>query len=316
MDGPHIDLLTLRGFCILMEERSVSRAAFRLGVKQPMMSRMLAKLRAYFEDSLLVWSGGHMVPTPRALVLDNEVRAILATMARISSPVQSFDPLSSRFTFKLVATGHLESTLLASVMAVIAARAPGIQVEVRPPDRFHDTSALEKGEIDFLVGWTVPPTPSLRSRLLFTDKLVCIARAGHPELRDGNLTYEKYVNLDHVQFDIRGRTTTELLLHDCLAKNGHQAKVKFRVQNFLTVAEIVANSDLIATVSNRFAITALTQFSLKAFEPPVRLPPMQNRVFWHERMHADPCSSWFRKLLADTAKRSDGLGRVRRLQTE
>jgi DNA-binding transcriptional LysR family regulator len=303
MDRPDIDLLTLRSFCILMEERSVSRAAFKLGVKQPMMSRMLAKLRAYFEDSLLVWSGGHMVPTPRALVLDNEVRQILATMARISSPVQSFDPLSSRFTFKLVATGYLESTFLANVMAVIAARAPGIQVEVRPPDRFHDTSALEKGEIDFLVGWTVPPTPTLRSRLLFTDKLVCIARAGHPELRDGNLTYEKYVKLDHVQFDVRGRTTTELLLHEYLAKKGHQANVKFRVQNFLTVAEIVANSDLIATVSNRFAMTALTQYSLNTFEPPIRLPPMQNRVFWHERMHADACSSWFRKLLADTAKK-------------
>jgi DNA-binding transcriptional LysR family regulator len=303
MDRPDIDLLTLRSFCTIMEERSVSRAAFKLGVKQPMMSRMLAKLRTYFNDSLLVWSGGHMVPTPRALVLDNEVRLILATMERISSPVQSFDPGSSKFTFKLVATGYLESTLLAKVMAAIAAQAPGIQVEVRPPDRFNDTSALEKGAIDFLVGWTVPPTPTLRSRLLFTDKVVCIARAGHPELQDGNLTYEKYVKLDHVQFDVRGRTTTELLLQECLAQKGHRPNVKFRVQNFLTVAEIVANSDLIATLSRRFATSVLTPYGLKAFEPPIRLPPMQNRVFWHERMHADPCSSWFRKLLAETAKK-------------
>jgi DNA-binding transcriptional LysR family regulator len=82
-----------------------------------------------------------MVPTPRALVLDNEVRQILATMERISSPVQSFNPISSKFTFKLVATGYVENMFLGKVMAAIAARAPGIQVEVRPPDRFHDTSA-------------------------------------------------------------------------------------------------------------------------------------------------------------------------------
>jgi DNA-binding transcriptional LysR family regulator len=302
MDNPDIDLFALRSFCVLMEERSVSRAAFRLGVKQPTMSRMLAKLRSYFGDSLLVWAGGHMVPTPRALFLEGEVRPILSTMTRISTPATPFAPNSSEQTFRLVATGYIENVYLAKVMAKIAARAPGIKIEIQSPNRFNDAAALEKGEVDFLVGWNTAAGPTLRSRLLFNDKIVCIARADHPALRDDRMTLELFTTLSHVQFDIPGRTTTELLVQENLAESGHRLNVKFRVQSFWTIAEVVANSDLVATVSKRFATSLLKTYALKILEPPLRLPPIQNRAFWHERMHTDPSSLWFRKLLAEVAK--------------
>jgi DNA-binding transcriptional LysR family regulator len=302
MDSADIDLFALRSFCVLMDERSVSRAAFRLGLKQPTMSRMLARLRVYFGDSLLVWAGGHMVPTPRALQLEGEVRQVITTMERISTRSQSFDPATSSGTLRLVATGYLESIFLVQVMAAIASQSPGTKLEVRPPDRPRDAAALEKGEIDFLVGWNTTPAPSLRSRVLFTDRLICIARADHPRLRDGKLTYEQYVTLPHVQFDVPGRTTTELLLQERLAQDGHQPNVRFRVQSLLTVANVVASSDLIATLSKRFATTLLGQYRLQILELPLRIPLMQNRAFWHERMHDDPRSRWFRKLLADVAK--------------
>jgi DNA-binding transcriptional LysR family regulator len=76
------------------------------------------------------------------------------------------------------------------------------------------------------------------------------------------------------------------------------------VQNSLTVAEIVANSDVIATVPGKFAARCLEQYSLKTFDLPFSLPPMQNRVYWHECMHSDARSRWFRRLLADIAKTS------------
>jgi hypothetical protein len=39
-------------------------------------------------------------------------------------------------------------------------------------------------------------------------------------------------------------------------------------------------------------------------ELPIRLPPMRNSVFWHERVQADPRNRWFRKLLVNVAKSS------------
>jgi DNA-binding transcriptional LysR family regulator len=305
MDTADIDLAALRSFCLLIEERSVSRAAARLGVHQPTMSRTLAKLRSYFGDPLLVWAGGHMVPTPRALELEVELRQVLVTMQRLSSPEQLFDPQSSETTIRLVATGYFENIFLARVMSEVAARAPGIEIETRPPDHLRDIAALENGQVDFLVGWNMKPAPILRSRLLFADELVCIARADHPELRDNTLTYEKFVRLPHVQYEIPGHTTTGQLLQERLSRDGHRQNVKFHVQSFITVAEVVSSSNLISTLSRRFVTRFLKDYPIKMLDLPIRLPPMRNSAFWHERMQSDPRSRWFRKLLAEVARRSN-----------
>lgn len=303
MNSADIDLSALRSFCALMDERSVSRAASRLGVRQSSMSRRLAHLRAYFADPLLVWAGGSMVPTPRALSLKSEIHHVVETMERLSTSAQSFDPVSTECTVVLAATGYMEHVFLGDVMKTVAARAARMEVRIRLPDRLGDVSAMGRGEIDFLVGWMTTPAPTLRSRLLFRDKLVCIARRAHPRLReDDSLTYEKYVELPHVQYDIPGKTTTERLLQERLSRDGHQQNIRYHVQNPLTVAHIVADSDLIATVPGRFANRCLEQYPLQIFDLPFSLPAMQNRVYWHECMHSDEHNRWFRGLLAESAK--------------
>jgi DNA-binding transcriptional LysR family regulator len=303
MDSIDVDLFALRSFCVLMDERSVSRAASRLGVGQSRMSRQLAQLRAYFADPLLVWAGGTMIPTPRALAVKDDLRQVVETLERLSSPPQNFDPATTQTTIVLVATGYMEHIFLTDVMNAVTAAAPGIGLKVRLPDRSQDVGALGRGEIDFLIGWMTAPAPTLRSRLLFKDKLVCIARAAHPNLRDG-LTYEQYLELPHVQYDIPGKTTTERLLQDRLARDGRQRNVKYHVQNPLTVAEIVANSDVIATVPEKFAARCREHYSLQTVDLPFSVPTVQNRAYWHESVHSDARNCWCRKILADVAKRT------------
>jgi|SRR5882757_133156 DNA-binding transcriptional LysR family regulator len=304
MDSTDIDLFALRSFCALIDERGVSRAASLLGVGQSRMSRQLAQLRTYFADPLLVWAGGSMVPTPRALALKDEIRQVVETMERLSSPQQAFDPALTETTVVLVATGYTEHIFLADVIKAIATRAPKTRVKIRLPDRLQDVNALGRGEVDFLVGWTTSPPPILRSRLLFEDQLVCIARAAHPRLRDDTLSYEKYIELAHIQYDIPGKTTTERLLQEHLSRNGHQQNIKYHVENPTTVAYTVANSDVIATVPKKFAARCVKQYALKMFDLPFSLPPMQDRAYWHECMHSDARNQWFRKLLAQVAKAS------------
>jgi DNA-binding transcriptional LysR family regulator len=300
MNTNDVDLFALRSFCVLMDERSVSRAASRLGVGQSRMSRQLAQLRAYFADPLLVWAGGTMIPTPRALGLKDELHRVVETLERLSSVVQTFDPVSTQTTITLVATGYVEHIFLTDVMNTVARCAPGIEVKVRLPDRPQDVSALGRGEIDFLIGWMTTPAPTLRSRLLFKDRLVCIARAAHPKLRHG-LTLEEYLELPHVQYDIPGKTTTELLVQERLARDGRRRNIRYHVLNPLTVVEIVANSDVIATVPEKFAARCRERYRLQSVDLPFSLPPVQNRAYWHESVHSDARSRWFRKLLADVA---------------
>ena len=61
-----IDLNLLALLDVLLTHRSVTRAAQAANLSQPAMSRALGRLRALFDDQLLVRGSNGLVPTPRA----------------------------------------------------------------------------------------------------------------------------------------------------------------------------------------------------------------------------------------------------------
>ena len=61
-----LDLNLLVALDALLSERSVTRAAQRVGLSQPGMSNALGRLRRLFDDPLLVRQGATLVPTARA----------------------------------------------------------------------------------------------------------------------------------------------------------------------------------------------------------------------------------------------------------
>ena len=55
-----VDLNLLKALDVLLQERSVTRAAHRLALTQPTMSAALRRLRALFDDELLLRDAGGM----------------------------------------------------------------------------------------------------------------------------------------------------------------------------------------------------------------------------------------------------------------
>src|SRR5204863_3117551 len=86
------DLNLLVVFEVLMLERSVTRAAERLGRTQSAISHSLSRLREQLGDPLLVRGGRSMEPTAFALDLIDQARPILRSIQRVLSPRQVFDP--------------------------------------------------------------------------------------------------------------------------------------------------------------------------------------------------------------------------------
>src|SRR5688572_26260842 len=69
----HLDLNLLAALDALLQERHVTRAAERIGLSQPAMSRALGRLRRIFNDSILVRVGNELYPTPYATELIDPV---------------------------------------------------------------------------------------------------------------------------------------------------------------------------------------------------------------------------------------------------
>ena len=79
-----IDLNLLTSLDALLDQRSVTLAARRLGLTQPAVSHALRRLRDLLGDELLVRTAAGMRPTPRALELRPAVRAALDAADRKS----------------------------------------------------------------------------------------------------------------------------------------------------------------------------------------------------------------------------------------
>lgn len=296
-----VDLHLLRCFDVLMYTRSVSRAAQQLNVSQPAMSRSLDRLRKAFADPLLVRSRHGMVPTVHANALHAKTREILSTVESLFDPSEDFDPRATDKTFVICATEYIVYALLPRVVHQLEAMGSSVSLDVRTPHRDHLFEWLESGEVDVMVGYILDPQPTLRSRLLFRDRLVCIARREHPRVR-GSLTVDQYRQLGHARPGLVGGAMSEQLIDSATARLGFAPDIRLNVKNYLTIPFVVANSDLIATIPYKLAQGFAEQQQLQILEPPIELPEFRYALYWHERRQQEQPHSWLRKALAQSAQ--------------
>src|SRR5438132_11765881 len=127
---PSLEVASLRCLITLLRERSVSRAAHHLDLSQPAVSHMLARLRRYFDDPLLVRSGQGMLPTPRALELSDEAHAIVEAMDRLSQVRQVFNPAKEERAFVITLPEFLERVLAPPLLERLQREAPNVAVEM------------------------------------------------------------------------------------------------------------------------------------------------------------------------------------------
>lgn len=292
------DLSLLRVFLVLMDELSVSRAAERCDMSQPTMSRALARLRTLFHDPLLTRTGGHMVPTARALGLAAQVRGVIEGFENLTRRPDAFDPATSDRTFVLTAPELGERMLMPGLLRRLRSEAPQARLEVRAPDPDRAYALLESGEVDLRIAWLPRPPPSLRSMPLFQDELVCIAAADHPSVQ-GGLTLEQFLSLPHARTLGITHITTSRAIDEAVERIGRKLERAFLVQNFLTVPSALAGTDVLATLPRSQALTFARQYPLQVLAPPLRLPRIRYAAYWHERSQADVGHRWFRRMLGE-----------------
>lgn len=293
-----IDLNLLATLDALLQEGSVTGAARRLGLSVTATSHALARLRDRLEDPILVRAGRGMVLTPRAEEMRDKARAALVDATAVLSKQRPFAASELQRTFSVHATDHVLAVLGCALDRVVRAEAP--QADVRfLPNAADDAAVLREGAIDAAVGIYGALPPEMRTRPLFTDRLVCVVRDGNPRVGK-RLTLEDYAGLDHVQVAPRGRPGG--YVDECLAELGVSRRVARAVPYFLSGLLLVAETDYVLTVSERVAGAFASRLGLRMLEPPLALRPYQLSLLWHPRMDGDAAHQWFRQAFVRAAK--------------
>jgi len=298
MDIKRIDFNLLVTLDTLLVERSVSRAAQRLNLSQPALSAQLARLREMLGDPLFVPSHRGMTPTPLALGMQAPLAAALAQLRDVVTSARAFDPARDEFTVHVACSDYVQSALLLDFTLALRAEAPGLRIALRAADSARLEAQMEKGEIDLAVLTPEGIAESLRSRPLFTERYVFIARRGHPALRRP-LDTQRFCELEHVMVSPRGGSFTTPV-DEVLDAQGLRRRVVVSASTFHSVLDLVERSDLVALVPAR--MVEGRNVRVRVLAPPLPVPGFAIHMAWHDRNHRDAVQRWVRERLVAFAR--------------
>ncbi len=295
MNGLDLDLNLLVTLDALLTERSVTRAARRLGVTQPAVSHRLRALREHLGDPLLVGARRDLVLTERARAIAGPLaQALIDARAALRSGAP-FDPGSSERSF-VVGTSDLgEIVVIPRVLEYLRAEAPGVTMLLRPPWPAPE-ARLASGDLDLVVGAPLAPLAGLVRQVVGHDEFVVLARQGHPALRRGRLSLDAFVTASHVM--VTTGTVLGSVVDEELTRRKLRRQVAVQVAHFVSAPFLVARSDLLMTVNRSFAQEFCRHLPLLSLDHPLDLPGFDVVMTWHERLQKDGAHTWFRALAA------------------
>ncbi|OKO91385.1 LysR family transcriptional regulator [Bradyrhizobium sp. NAS80.1] len=294
-----IDLNLLVHLGALLTERSVTRAAARVGIGQSAMSHNLARLRELFSDELLTRGPEGMRLTPRAVTLLEPVQAMLAQVEALVSHEQTFDPATAVRTFRFGLPDSMEILFMPALLARMREVAPGIHLRLYNFDASRLLDDLDADEMDIAIGYDAFEQGQLhhKRRKLFTESYVCMFDAEKTGITPP-ISLDDYVRLPHVLTSLRPARNARGIVDEALEKLGLRRSVALTTPRFLTVPSLVARAPVIVTIQSRLARRFAAELGLSLSPLPIELRDVTVSLLWHASYDRDPAHAWLREQVA------------------
>lgn len=285
-----VNLNLLVPLLALLEERSVTRAADKVGLSQPAMSHALRRLRRLLGDELLVRQGSGMRLTPLASELLDPLERVLHSTARLVNAT-TFDPVTTRRTITVALTTSTAFFMGGSLARLLAERAPhaGLLLETTNPT---STTVFAEQGADVALLSEGFPTRFPRERL-YDDRWVVITHASAP--RDAGAT-ELLAGLPHVAW---GAPQDRVRPYEVLDEHKVPYTIRHRVMDNMMIPGLVANTGGVAVHRYRVATALQGYFNLRIEEFPYPIQGLGIDLVWNPWLSDQAFTAWLRQLLFD-----------------
>ncbi|MBJ7538979.1 LysR family transcriptional regulator [Marinomonas transparens] len=302
-----LDIKLLVAFVTIMEEGSVSRAAERLGVTQPALSKSLQRLRELFKDSLFTRQAYGLSPTARATELQDMIQPILHSLSTLMIPSElNLKTLKRRFKIR-VNEADLE-TFIEPLLAELHYQTPGVRLSISNCEE-NIFDELLAGNTDLTIMHMADTPGNIRSKLIgYMSSCVIISEANP-------LFNKEEVSLDDL---LKYNTVTHHLpSHSSSAFVATVSKLKqqgYAVEPTLETDSLMVAMQAVKRGMSFFAPRSIGELFLEITRNknnfyPVRVLPMPKellkadtnggdrpvQICWHERSNNDPSHRWLRE---------------------
>ncbi|MFG2887913.1 LysR family transcriptional regulator [Streptomyces sp. NPDC048248] len=179
-----MELRTLRYFVAVAEELHFGRAATRLHMSQPPLSRAIKQLEADVGALLFARSPAGVTLTPVGAVLLDEARALLDHADRVRVRVSA---AAGAATVTVGILGDGTDPGVSRLAAAYRRTHPGIDIRIRDTDLTDPTCGLRAGLVDVALTRAPFDETALTVRALRTDPVGVVLRADDPLARRDRL---------------------------------------------------------------------------------------------------------------------------------
>ncbi|OEE59393.1 LysR family transcriptional regulator [Enterovibrio norvegicus FF-162] len=292
------DLNLLIALRVLLEEGSVSKAAIRLSLSQSAMSRVLGRLRNLTNDPLFTRHGQQLIPTQKALELNQSLTVPLDALRTVLSP-EEFDPAKCAQKFKIATTDYAMQTILPFALPRIYEEAPGLSLEFAPLHHEQLVRQLTTDGCDMAICRPTGRVDPLQSDTLGLVSVFCLVAKHHP-LADKTLTLDDYLSYPHAVIAISDGV--KALIDSAL--RGHPApKLALRAYHLEAAIAMLDSLPLIITVPADLAYLVGDKHDLVIKPLPFEFKPFDYSLIWHPRSDHSASQIWLRNLIKEECGR-------------
>lgn len=263
MKSTELNLIPI--FVAIYEECSLSKAATRLEITQPAVSKALARLRDIYNEPLFHRSANGVEPTSFSSDIYPALSAALKNYTSTLSASTAFDPKVSNRIFSIACVSVASYQLIPKVIQQMRKNAPNVGLEVHPLFTEDYESDLRLQRYDLIID--MPPTgrSNLKYDELFAEHLMVVCSKDHPRIKD-SISIDEYLAEEHVV--VSRWHSRRSLMHEEHISELAKRKIVCRVPGAMEMLPVIMGNEYLGLLP----LSTISEFSDKYNVKSVELP--------------------------------------------
>ncbi|ASJ41499.1 LysR family transcriptional regulator [Vibrio vulnificus] len=293
------DLNLIPIFVAIFEEQNLSKAAARLDISQPAVSKALARLRDIYDEPLFHRSPSGVEPTSFAVDIYPAMLTAFKNFTSTLSASSEFEAKVSNRIFSIACVSVASYELMPQLLKKIRQHAPNISLEVHPLFTEDYESDLRLQRYDLIIdmaprGWT-----TLKVEPIFSERLMVVCCADHPRIADA-CSVAQFLAEEHVVVS-RWHARKSLMSEEDIADLA-QRKIVYRASGALEMLPVIHGSEYIGMLPESTINAFAGTYNIKAVSLPFEHDIYDLCAIWHPSRSSESAHQWLRNQLKAAVK--------------
>ncbi|HTH94910.1 MAG TPA: LysR family transcriptional regulator [Rhodocyclaceae bacterium] len=286
-----IDIRPLRYFVALAETRHFGRAAVRLNITQPPLSRQIAALEEALDVTLIERTSRSVELTAAGRRFHEDAKAILAAVAQAAANARAaaqggLGTLSVGFTMCAA------YSVVPKYARLFSTAWPDVELNLREIVSNDLAAQVHDGRIDAAIMFPAPLAAGMSSRTIFSEPLCIALSRSHPRARARRLDIAQLAGEPFIMASADSAPSLRQTIVDHCRSGGFEPDVRLEVQLQQTILTLVDEGVGVALVPSSMR---KAQLAGVAFVPLQGAPTVDLVLVWSEASR-NPCLASFLSL--------------------